>query len=101
MRGQEMSDSSYAVFQKSYSGQPTLAQVEQFCFDARTRGAGDKTKVRADSSYDYGSMKVEIPEAEMTTPYAAPAPRFPAKRGIPTWAWGILLVLAIVLGLFV
>lgn len=93
---------SYAVFEKDLGAKPTLAAIEKFCFDARTKGAGDKTRTNISSSYDYSQFTVKIPEADLTTPYAAKQAAVPSgKRGIPTWAWGILLVLAIVIGLFV
>lgn len=79
-----MSEQSYAVFEKELK-YPTVGDLEKFLFDARTRGASEKTRVHF--SYVYDKYSVKIPEGSATTSYREPA----AKAGINPLVVGSLL----------
>lgn len=96
-----MSEQSYAVYKKSfdYPG-PTLDQAEKFCFDARQRGAAGNVNIKL-NDYHGGSFQVDIPEADLTTPYASPDPKSIRRNPFIIPLLLVLLVVSVVVGVLV
>jgi hypothetical protein len=94
---------SYAIFKRNWNNKPKLTTLEQFCFDARTRGADGDTEVSVSSggygTDSWGSFEVKIPEEKATATYSAPKAWMPeVKRGVPIWAVLVLGLMFLALG---
>lgn len=102
-----MSKRAYAVFTESFSNGykgPTIDEVENYCFQARQRGAQGNTNVKL-NDYNGGSFTVEIPEDVMTGTYSQPSPISQRSNVIRNVAVGlgstVVLLLAFIVLLLV
>ncbi len=87
---------SFAKFTRRLKYKPSIADLEKYCFDARTKGASCDTMIEVyTSGYSQSSglsqFTVTIPEAEAIVTYSDVKPSSPVKNGLPVVA--ILFVL--------